>query len=47
MTAIETSLAQKKMETDPNDLSFMVAQLRELNEEARKYLLWASFFGAT
>ncbi|KAI0809255.1 histidine kinase [Irpex lacteus] len=47
LTAIETSLAQKKTETDPNDLSFMVAQLRELPEDARKYLLWASFFGAT
>ncbi|KAI0090021.1 histidine kinase [Irpex rosettiformis] len=47
LKAIEASLAQKRTETDPNDLSFLVAQLRELHEEARKYLLWASFFGAT
>ncbi|KAI0700426.1 histidine kinase [Cytidiella melzeri] len=44
---IEKSLAAKRTETDPNDISFLVAQLRELHEDSRKYLLWASFFGAT
>ncbi|GJE87861.1 histidine kinase [Phanerochaete sordida] len=44
---IEKSLAQKKTEVNPNDLSFLIAQLRELDEDAKKYLVWASFFGST
>ena len=45
--AIEKSLAQKKSDLNPNDLSFLIAQLREVDEDARKYLVWASFFGST
>ncbi|KAJ3802608.1 hypothetical protein GGU11DRAFT_813370 [Lentinula aff. detonsa] len=33
--------------SDPTDLSFLVSQFRELPEEARKYMLWAIFFGET
>ena len=44
---IEKSLAQKKSDIDPNDISFLHAQFRELDEDARKYLVWASFFGPT
>ncbi|KIP05676.1 hypothetical protein PHLGIDRAFT_128752 [Phlebiopsis gigantea 11061_1 CR5-6] len=47
LDAIEKSLSQKKQDLDPNDISFLIAQLRELDEDARKYLIWASFFGAT
>lgn len=45
--AIEKSLSQKKQDMDPNDISFLTAQLRELDEDARKYLIWASYFGST
>ncbi|EKM60729.1 uncharacterized protein PHACADRAFT_155836 [Phanerochaete carnosa HHB-10118-sp] len=44
---IEKSLAQKKNDLNPNDLSFLIAQLHELDEDAKKYLVWASFFGST
>ncbi|KAF8973859.1 dual-domain HisK/Mak2 protein kinase [Flammula alnicola] len=33
--------------SDPTDLTFLITYLRELPEEARKYLLWAAFFGET
>ncbi|KIK70394.1 hypothetical protein GYMLUDRAFT_89430 [Collybiopsis luxurians FD-317 M1] len=36
-----------KPKSDPTDLSFLVAQFRELPEEARKFLIWAIFFGET
>lgn len=35
------------MVSDPNNLSYLVNHLRELPDDARKYLIWASFFGAT
>lgn len=46
MAAIEGSLATQKF-SDPTDLTFLITRLRELPEEARKYLLWAAFFGET
>lgn len=46
MIAIENNLADQKI-TDPSDVSYLVAHLRELPEEARKYLTWAAFFGET
>lgn len=45
MAAIERSLSQQI--SDPTDLTFLIAHLRELPEEARKYLAWAAFFGET
>ncbi|KAF7798602.1 hypothetical protein EIP86_009824 [Pleurotus ostreatoroseus] len=45
--AIEASMADKKAESDPNDISYLIAHLRELPEDARKYLIWASFFGSS
>lgn len=45
--SIEASLSDKKMVSDPNNLAFLISHLRELPEDARKYLIWASFFGAT
>lgn len=33
--------------SDPTNLNFLVAHLNELPEDARKYILWASFFGET
>ncbi|KAK0233760.1 dual-domain HisK/Mak2 protein kinase [Armillaria fumosa] len=44
MAAIESSLDTEKT-LDPTDLTFLVSQLRELPEEARKYLIWAALFG--
>lgn len=46
MTAIEASM-DNSPKSDPADLTFLVAQFRELPEEARKYMLWAIFFGET
>jgi hypothetical protein len=46
MSAIEGSLANQKV-SDPTDLTFLITHMRELPEEARKYLLWATFFGET
>jgi len=47
MKAIEGSLANHALVSDPSDLSFLMNHLKELPSEARKYLTWASFFGAT
>ncbi|GLB36534.1 putative GAF domain containing protein [Lyophyllum shimeji] len=44
--AIEGSLNSKSI-PDPTDISFLISHMRELPEEARKYLLWAAFFGET
>ena len=46
MSGIEGSLANQKI-SDPTDLTFLITHMRELPEEARKYLLWAAFFGET
>ncbi|KAJ3894889.1 hypothetical protein GG344DRAFT_62575 [Lentinula edodes] len=46
MTEIETSM-DSTPKSDPTDLSFLVSQFREFPEEARKYMLWAIFFGET
>lgn len=47
-SAIEANFAHtRRAVTDPNDLSFLLAQFHDLDESAQKYLLWASFFGAT
>lgn len=46
MTGIENSLSNQKI-SDPTDLTFLITYLKELPEEARKYLLWAAFFGET
>jgi hypothetical protein len=46
MSGIEGSLANQKV-SDPTDLTFLITHMRELPEEARKYLLWAAFFGET
>jgi hypothetical protein len=47
MTAIEGSLANHPPVSSCSDLSFLIGHLRELPSETRKYLTWASFFGAT
>ncbi|KAL0950689.1 hypothetical protein HGRIS_007467 [Hohenbuehelia grisea] len=46
MAAIEASLADQKI-SDPTDLSFLITQFRELADDAKKYLMWAVFFGET
>lgn len=46
MTAIERNLVDQKI-SDPADLTFLVSHLRQLPEEARKYLIWAALFGET
>lgn len=47
MSAIEPSLHGSKMIADPTDLTFLRDHFRELPEDAKKFLLWASFFGPT
>ncbi|KDQ54896.1 hypothetical protein JAAARDRAFT_196280 [Jaapia argillacea MUCL 33604] len=47
MDAIEANFSDKKIVSDPSDPSFLIQHLRELHEEARKYIMWASFFGAS
>ncbi|KII94402.1 hypothetical protein PLICRDRAFT_695401 [Plicaturopsis crispa FD-325 SS-3] len=47
MKAIEATAANQHMLSDPSDLTFLVAHLRELPDDARKYLIWAAFFGST
>lgn len=44
--AVEESLGSKTI-SDPTDLSFLISNLRELPEEARKYMRWAAMFGET
>lgn len=46
LTDIETSLLQTSS-VDPGDLTYLTLHFRELPVDARKYLTWASFFGAT
>lgn len=44
--AIEKTLFDKKFTAAaPGDLNFLVNHLRELPEDARKFVIWASFFG--
>jgi len=46
MAAIQGSLNDQTV-LDPTDISFLISHMRELPEEARKYLTWAVFFGET
>ncbi|KAF9258589.1 dual-domain HisK/Mak2 protein kinase [Marasmius fiardii PR-910] len=46
ISAIESTMVDQKL-SDPTDLSFLITQFRELPDAARKYLLWAVFFGET
>ena len=41
----KNDLFEKKVSTVPGDLSFLIDHLRELPEDARKFIIWASFFG--
>jgi hypothetical protein len=47
MAAVETSLAEDKGKTDPNDPQFLLSQLRALHQDAQRFLVWASLFGPT
>ncbi|OSX67898.1 hypothetical protein POSPLADRAFT_1043081 [Postia placenta MAD-698-R-SB12] len=47
ISTIEPSFHDKKIIADPSDLSYLINHFRELPEDARKYLIWASFFGPT
>ena len=44
IAAIEKTVFEKKVAVTPGDLSFLVNHLRELPEDARKFIIWASFF---
>ncbi|KAJ7226000.1 dual-domain HisK/Mak2 protein kinase [Mycena pura] len=46
VVAAEENLESKKI-SDPTDLSFLISNLRQLPEEAQKYLAWAAMFGET
>jgi len=45
--AIGKSLIAQNVVSDPSDVTYLVMQLRQLPEEARMYIIWALFFGAT
>ncbi|KAI0367509.1 histidine kinase [Pilatotrama ljubarskyi] len=47
ISAIEATLFDKKSVATPGDLGFLINHLRELPEDARKFVIWASFFGPT
>ncbi|OSD05781.1 histidine kinase [Trametes coccinea BRFM310] len=47
ISAIESTLFDKKSVATPGDLAFLINHLRELPEDARKFVVWASFFGPT
>ncbi|KAH9850662.1 histidine kinase [Lenzites betulinus] len=47
ISAIEATLFDKKSIATPGDLGFLIHHLRELAEDARKFVIWASFFGPT
>ncbi|KAI9509850.1 hypothetical protein F5148DRAFT_1275037 [Russula earlei] len=44
---IEKTLLSQKLTMDPNDISYLMSHLKKLPVDARKYLVWASCFGAT
>lgn len=46
MSAIEGD-AYEHNGLDPTDPKYLTSHMRELPEEARKYLTWAAFFGET
>ncbi|KAI0028278.1 histidine kinase [Vararia minispora EC-137] len=47
LALVQSALVMQKVASDPNDLAYLVEHLRELPEEARRYIVWASFFGST
>ncbi|KAI0320977.1 histidine kinase [Amylostereum chailletii] len=47
LASVEASLMVQRNVTDPNDVSYLISQLRELPSDARRYIIWASFFGST
>ncbi|KAI0286668.1 histidine kinase [Russula aff. rugulosa BPL654] len=44
---IEKMLLSQKLVVDPNDISYLTSHLKKLPVDARKFLVWASCFGAT
>jgi hypothetical protein len=44
---IEKILLSQKLAVDPNDISYLTSHLKKLPVDARKFLVWASCFGAT
>ncbi|KAJ7022028.1 hypothetical protein C8F04DRAFT_1139170 [Mycena alexandri] len=46
VVAAEASLGSQKI-SDPTDLSFLISNLRELPDDAKRYLRWAAMFGET
>ncbi|KAA1468392.1 histidine kinase [Dentipellis sp. KUC8613] len=47
LASIETNMLSQKGMADPNDISYLQTQLNQLPDDARKYIIWASFFGST
>ena len=44
---IEKIFLSQKLVVDPNDISYLTSHLKKLSIDARKYIMWASCFGAT
>ncbi|EPQ61132.1 hypothetical protein GLOTRDRAFT_113578 [Gloeophyllum trabeum ATCC 11539] len=47
MPSIEALYLDQHIVSDPADPLFLTKHLRELPDEARRFIIWASFFGAT
>ncbi|TFK57700.1 histidine kinase [Heliocybe sulcata] len=47
MPAIEAMYLDQQAVSDPSDPMFLTQHLREFPEEARRFIIWASFFGAS
>ncbi|KAI0757423.1 histidine kinase [Daedaleopsis nitida] len=47
ISPIEQTLFDKRASVAPGDLNFLVNHLRQLPEDARKFVIWAAFFGPT
>ncbi|KZT22094.1 histidine kinase [Neolentinus lepideus HHB14362 ss-1] len=47
MPAIEATYLDQQTVSDPSDPLFLTQHLHEFPDEARRFILWASFFGAT
>lgn len=45
IATIENSFVAQEWVSNPGDVSFLIAHIHDLPDEARKYLLWASMFG--
>ena len=46
LAAVESALTSQQVPGDPSDITYLRSHLRELPDDARTYIIWASFFGS-